>query len=69
MIKAQATHWIQKEDQEFKEKLDILKEDRKDDRVKKASCRAVKLISQRKGERGELEEVQGAPSFDVNEMI
>ena len=33
-----------------------MKEDRKDDRVKKQAVEQSKLISQRKGERGELVE-------------
>ena len=40
------------------EKLEVLKEDRKDDRVKKQSAEQSKLISQRQGERGELTEEQ-----------
>ena len=41
---------------EFKEKLEVLKEDRKDDRVKKQAVEQSKLISQRKGSRGEIQE-------------
>ena len=55
MIKAQATLGFRTEDQEFKEKLEVLKEDRKDDRVKKQAAEQSKLMSQRKGQRGELE--------------
>jgi hypothetical protein len=69
MIKAQATLGFRTEDQEFKEKLEVLKEDRKDERVKKQSTEQSKLISQRKGERGELSESAEAPSIDVNEII
>ena len=56
MIKAQATLGFRTEDKEFKEKLEVLKEDRKDDRIKKESSEQSKLISQRQGKRGELEE-------------
>ena len=45
------------DDQEFKEKIEVLKEDRKDDRVQKQAVEQSKLISQRQGGRGELEEV------------
>lgn len=69
MIKAQATLGFRTEDQEFKEKLEVLKEDRKDERVKKQSTEQSKLISQRKGERGELSESAEAPSIDINEII
>lgn len=55
-IKAQATLGFKTEDQEFKEKLEVLKEDRKDDRLKKQTADQSKLISQRKGDRGELPE-------------
>ena len=58
MIKAQATLGFRTEDQEFKEKLEVLKEDRKDDRVKKQAAEQSKLLSQRKGQRGELEGLQ-----------
>lgn len=56
MIQAQATLGFRTEDQEFKEKLEVLKEDRKDDRVKKQAVEQSKLVSQRQGERGELPE-------------
>ena len=69
LIKAQATLGFKTDDQEFKEKLEVLKEDRKDDRVKKQSAEQSKLISQRQGERGELEESATEPSFDINEII
>lgn len=55
-IKAQATLGFKTEDQEFKEKLEVLKEDRKDDRLKKQTADQSKLISQRQGNRGELPE-------------
>jgi len=59
MIQAQATLGFRTEEKEFREKLEVLKEDRKDDRVKKQAVEQSKLVSQRQGERGELEE---APS-------
>ena len=52
MIKASATLGFKTDDQEFKEKIEVLKEDRKDERVKKQAVEQSKLMSQRKGERG-----------------
>ena len=62
-IKIQASLGFKTDDQEFKEKLEVLKEDRKDDRVKKQAVQQSKLMSQRKDRRGELEEEQGSDSF------
>ena len=56
LIKAQAMLGVRSDDQDFKEKLETLKEDRKDERVKKQTVEQSKLISQRQGERGELTE-------------
>jgi hypothetical protein len=44
------------------------KDDRKDERVKKQAVEQSKLISQRKGERGALEE-QGAGGFDISQLL
>lgn len=57
MLKAQALLGMRSDEKEFKEKLEVLKEDRKDTRVDKQAAKQSKLISQRKGERGELPEV------------
>ncbi len=54
LIKAQATLGFKEDDENFKQKLEVLKEDRKDDRVKKQAVEQSKLISQRSGVRGEL---------------
>jgi len=59
MIKAQATLGFKEDDENFKEKLEVLKEDRKDDRVKKQAVEQSKLLSQRQGERSELPEDSG----------
>ena len=56
MIKAQATLGFKTDDQEFKEKIEVLKEDRKDERVNKQAVAQSKLMSQRKDQRGELSE-------------
>ncbi len=44
-----------------KSSIDVMKEDRKDERVKKQAVEQSKLISQRQGERGELQEAEGDP--------
>ena len=56
MIRAQATLGFKTDDQEFKEKLEVLKEDRKDERVTKQAVQQSKLISQRRDRRGELQD-------------
>ena len=53
-IKIQASLGFKTDDKEFREKLEVLKEDRKDDRVKKQAVEQSKLMSQRKDRRGEL---------------
>tara|TARA_R100000664_G_scaffold27146_1_gene37659 strand:+ start:7083 stop:9530 length:2448 start_codon:yes stop_codon:yes gene_type:complete len=63
-IKAQATLGFKTDDQEFREKLEVLKENRKDDRVEKQAVEQSKLISQRKGDRGELDEQAEAGDID-----
>ena len=70
-IRAQATLGFRTEDKEFKEKLEVLKEDRKDDRIKKESSEQSKLISQRQGKRGELSESPGGQdqSSDIDEIL
>lgn len=74
MIKASATLGFRTEEKEFKEKLEVLKEDRKDSRVKKQATEQSKLISQRQGERGELPETEEMeeeenPQDIVNKII
>lgn len=56
IIKAQAVLGVRSDDQQFKEKLEVLKENRKDGRVKKQAVEQSKLISQREGRRGEIQE-------------
>jgi hypothetical protein len=65
LIKAQATLGFKEDDKNFKEKLEVLKEDRKDKRIKKESAEQSKLISQRQGQRGELPEELG----DTTQML
>lgn len=69
LIKAQATLGFRTEEQEFKEKLEVLKEDRKDDRVKKQSSEQSKLLSQRQGKRGELPESGDSVDNIVNSLL
>tara|TARA_R100001440_G_scaffold71944_1_gene95303 strand:- start:715 stop:3177 length:2463 start_codon:yes stop_codon:yes gene_type:complete len=72
MIRAQASLGFRTEEQEFREKLEVLKEDRKDDRVKKQAVEQSKLVSQRQGERGELAqeaEEGGSPEEIINQII
>ena len=58
MIKAKATLGFKEDDQAFKEKLEVLKEDRKDERIGKQTADQSKLISQR---QGKIEEVKEEP--------
>jgi hypothetical protein len=60
-IRAKATLGFKETDEEFKEKIEVLKEDRKDERVEKQAVEQSKLISQRKGQRTELKENDGNP--------
>ena len=69
LIKAQATLGFKTDEQEFKEKLEVLKEDRKDERVKKQSAEQSKLISQRQGMRGELPEAADSVDDIVNSLL
>ena len=72
LIRAQATLGFKTDEQEFKEKLEVLKEDRKDTRVKKQAVEQSKLISQRRGVRPELDEVQeeeASPESRIDEIV
>lgn len=71
IIKAQATLGFRTEDQEFREKLEVLKQDRKDDRVEKQAAEQSKLQSQRDGDRGELPEpeMRSDETPDVDEIV
>lgn len=55
MIRAQAALGIKADDKEFRQKIETLKEDRKDSRVQKQAVEQSKLIAQRQGKRGEME--------------
>jgi len=56
VIKAQATLGFKEDDQAFKEKLEVFKEDRKDERLGKQTSDQSKLISQRQGKIDEVPE-------------
>jgi hypothetical protein len=69
IIKAKATLGFKEDDKNFKEKLDVLKEDRKDDRVKKQAVEQSKLLSQRQEKRGELPETSENVDDIVNSLL
>ena len=69
IIRAQATLGFRTEEQEFKEKLEVLKEDRKDERIEKQAVEQSKLISQRKGERAELSEGPDGVDQQVSDIV
>ena len=57
-IKAQAVLGARASDQEFREKIETMKESGKDERIARTASEQSKLISQRKGEIPRLPEVQ-----------
>jgi hypothetical protein len=70
MIRAQASLGFKADDKEFRQKIETLKEDRKDARVEKQAVEQSKLISQRQGNRGELEGQQAGVNQEViNEIF
>jgi len=69
IIKAKATLGFKEDDKNFKEKLEVLKEDRKDERVKKQAAQQSKLLSQRQGNRGELPEQGDSVDNIVNSLL
>ena len=69
MIRAQATVGMRSTEQEFREKIDILKEDRKDSRIDKQTAAQSKLIAQRKGERPVMEEAPDAQDDIVSQIL
>lgn len=68
-LRAKATLGFKTDDQEFKEKLEVLKEDRKDERVDIQASKQSKLISQRKDQRGELEEQPKKTNLDISSIL
>jgi len=57
-IKVQTGQQSKMQDMVFRKNLEDMKEDRKDERVKKQAVEQSKMISQRQGQRGELQEEQ-----------
>lgn len=55
-IKVQTGQQSKMQDMAFRKNLEDMKEDRKDERVKKQAVEQSKMISQRQGQRGELQE-------------
>ena len=68
MIRAQAALGIKTDDKEFRQKIETLKEDRKDQRVQKQAVEQSKLIAQRQGQRGELAEEQANEDI-INQLL
>ena len=66
MIKAKATLGFKEDDQAFKEKLEVFKEDRKDERIGKQTADQSKLISQR---QGKIDEVPENTSSLIDEIL
>ena len=69
MIRAQSSLGFKADDKEFREKIEVLKEDRKDQRVQKQAVEQSKLISQRKGQRGEIQEEADANNDIMNQIL
>jgi len=58
--KIQASAGMKQQDMEFRKGLESEKDDRKDERVKKQAVEMSKMIEQRKGNRGELQDEGGS---------
>lgn len=64
-VEAQARGGMTMQQTMSKENLDMMKEDRKDERVRKQAVEQSKLIAQRKGERPELSDETTADPLDA----
>jgi hypothetical protein len=69
MIKAQAVSNKVESETSFKQAIETMKDDRKDERVKKQAVEQSKLISQRQGQRGELEGEEAGPGNITSEIL
>ena len=67
MIKAQVGQFDKQSDVETRKEIERMKDDRKDERVKKQAVEQSKLISQRQGQRGELK--NEAEEFDLGQAL
>ena len=65
LIRASASIQKSTGETEFKEKIETMKDDRKDERVKKQAVEQSKLLSQRNGKRGELQEEKKEDAQDI----
>lgn len=68
MIKAEAYSTRVTTEKDFKAAIETMKDDRKDERVKKQAVEQSKLISQRDGKRGELTD-ESAPGDVTSEIL
>ena len=57
MIRAQATLGFKEDDQNFKEKLDVMKEDRKDERQQDNAENRMKITQMAQGEEPQPEQM------------
>jgi len=69
MIRAQASLGFKSSEQEFREKIDVPKEDRKDERIQKQASAQSKLIAQRKGERPVMEDAPDAQDDIISQIL
>ena len=68
-LKIQTAQQSKESDMAFRQQLEIDKEEAKDERVKKQAVEQSKLISQRKGQRGELQDEQEYEGKDFVDML
>ena len=66
-MKLQVAEATRQEDVKTRKEVERMKDDRKDDRVKKQAVEQSKLISQRQGSRGELKEEKD--QFDLGQAL
>ena len=68
-LKIETQTQTKQSDMEFRQSLEANKESAKDERVKKQAVEQSKLISQRKGQRGELREEEDDKGIDFTELL
>ena len=66
-VKAQVVQFDKQSDVNSRKEVERMKDDRKDERIKKQAVEQSKLISQRKGERGELKD--DPQDFDLGQAL
>lgn len=67
MLKLQAHNFDKQSDVNDRKEIERMKDDRKDERIKKQAVEQSKLISQRKGDRGELKDE--GEDFDLGQAL